>query len=95
MTRWMRENMPLTVAAWQRLVASVKELWSLRRDWFYPGGFRGWLNDWRLGWSEDDLHSALAKVKVGRDQPGTIVWLTHREMAAIKDAQRVYAERMP
>jgi len=62
--------------------------------WFgYPGGLRGWLNDWRLGWSENDLHSALAKVKQHKDS-GTIVWLTHREMAALKDAQRAYVARM-
>jgi hypothetical protein len=59
--------------------------------WFgYPGGFKGWLDDWRLGWSITDLKSALAKVKEHRGDPGTIIWLTHREMKALTDAQRAY-----
>ena len=62
--------------------------------WFgYPGGFRGWLNDWRLGWNVNDLKSGLAKVEAGRNlPPGSIVWVTHREMKALTDAREAYPE---
>jgi hypothetical protein len=55
-------------------------------------GFRAWLKDWRRGWDENDLNSALAKLS-GPHNPGGYIEVTHRELEALTAQAR--GDRFP